>query len=134
MKNEKKENQFVKITGILRAPGYGTNFGFLSKMELSDPLKTYKVIHSDNYGDEFIEFLESQIDEREEGAEFNISYEIYEVESKLGDQYEDDCRENGARVYLVSESITEEEFNNSDKWNEPTEEECRKLLVNRYDD
>ena len=127
----KKEKEFVKITGILRAPGYGTNFGFLSKIELSDPLETYKVIHSDNYGDEFIEFLEAQIDEREEGDEFDIIDEIDNVESELGDQYEDDCRENGATAYLVLKSITEEEFNNSDKWEEPTEKECRKLLVNR---
>ena len=127
----KKEKEFVKITGILRAPGYGTNFAFLSKMKLSDPLETYKVIHSDNYGDEFIEFLEAQIDEREEGDEFDIIDEIDDVESKLGDYYEEDCRENGATAYLVLKSITEEEFNNSDKWEEPTEKECRKLLVNR---
>ena len=127
----KKEKEFVKITGILRAPGYGTNFAFLSKMKLSDPLETYKVIHSDNYGDEFIEFLEAQIDEREEGDEFDIIDEIDDVESKLGDYYEEDCRDNGATAYLVLKSITEEEFNNSDKWEEPTEKECRKLLVNR---
>ena len=131
MKKENQEKEFVKITGILRAPGYGTNFAFLSKMKLSDPLETYKVIHSDNYGDEFIEFLEAQIDEREEGDEFDIIDEIDNVESELGDQYEDDCRENGATAYLVLKSITEEEFNNSDKWEEPTEKECRKLLVNR---
>ena len=124
----KKEKEFVKITGILRVPGYGTNFGFLSKIELSDPLETYKVIHSNNYGDEFIEFLEAQIDESEEGDEFDINYEINVVESKLGDYYENDCRENGATAYLVLESITEEEFNNSDKWEMPTRKECKILL------
>ena len=124
----KKEKEFVKITGILRAPGYGTNFAFLSKMELSEPLETHKIIHNNNYGHEFIEFLEAQIDEREEGAEFDINYEINVVESKLGDQYEDDCRENGATAYLVLESITEEEFNNSDKWKGSTREECKILL------
>ena len=131
MKKENQEKEFVKITGILRAPGYGTNFAFLSKMKLSDPLETYKVIYSDNYGDEFIEFLEAQIDEREEGAEFDIIDEIDNVESELGDYYEDDCRENGATAYLHLKFITEDEFNNSDKWEEPTEKECRKLLVNR---
>ena len=133
MKKVNQEKEFVKITGILRAPGYGTNFGFLSKMELSDPLKTYKVIHSDNYGDEFIEFLEAQIGEREEGAEFNISYEIYEVESKLGDQYEDDCRENEATAYLDLEFITEKEFNNSDKWKKPTKKRMREIVLNNED-
>ena len=58
----------------------------------------------------------------------DINYEINVVESKLGDQYEDDCRENGATAYLVLESITEEEFNNSDKWESPTRKECKILL------
>jgi hypothetical protein len=129
----KKEKQFVKITGILRAASYGTNFAFLSKMELSEPLETYKIIHNDNYGDEFIEFLEARIDERKEGAEFDISYEIYEVESKLGDYYEDDCRDNWATAYLDLEYITEEEFNNSDKWKEPTKKRIREIVLNNED-
>ena len=129
----KKEKQFVKITGILRAASYGTNFAFLSKMELSEPLETYKIIHNDNYGDEFIEFLEKQIEKRKEGAEFNIIHEIGDVESKLGDYYEEDCRDNWATAYLDLEFITEKQFNNSNKWKEPSETRMRKIVLNNED-
>ena len=129
----KKEKQFVKITGILRAASYGTNFAFLSKMELSEPLETYKIIHNDNYGDEFIEFLEKQIEKRKEGAEVDVIDEIDDVESKLGDYYEDDCRDNWATAYLDLEFITEKEFNNSDKWKEPSETRMRKIVLNNED-
>jgi hypothetical protein len=125
----KKEKQFVKITGILRAASYGTNFGFLSKMELSDPWETLESIHYGNFGGEFSEILGNEIWEKEqEGAELDINDILDVVEEKLSDCYQDGCRENGARVYLHLEFITEDEFNNSDKWNEPTEKECRKLL------
>ena len=128
----KKEKEFVKITGILAYPESAIevdlNFGFLFKMELSDPLETGEMILNCEFGDEFIEFLEAQIDEREEGDEFDIIDEIDDVESKLGDYYEEDCRDNGATAYLVLKSITEEEFNNSDKWKEPTRKECKILL------
>ena len=129
----KKEKQFVKIKGILRDASYGTNFAFLSKMELSEPSETYKIIHNDNYGDEFIEFLEKQIEKRKEGAEFNIIHEIDDVESKLGDYYEDDCRDNWATAYLDLELITEKQFNNSDKWKEPSETRMRKIVRNNED-
>jgi hypothetical protein len=138
MKKEKQEKQFVKITGILAYPESAIevdlNFGFLFKMELSDPLETGEMILDYEFGDVFIEFLEEQIWKRKEGAELDTEDILDEVEGKLSDYYVDGCRERGAKVYLVSESITKKEFNNSDKWKEPTEKECMKLLVNRYDD
>jgi len=135
MKNEKKENQFVKITGILAYPESAIkvdlNFGFLFKMELSDPLETGEMILNYEFGDVFIKFLKEQIGKRKKDAELDMKDILDEVEGGLSYYYVDGCRERGAKVYLVSESITEEEFNNSDKWKKPTKKECMKLLVNR---
>jgi hypothetical protein len=136
MKNQ--ENQFLKITGILAYPESAIevdiSFGFLSKMELSDPLETCEIIHYGNFGSEFIKFLKNQIAKRKEGDELDINDILDVVEGELSDYYVDACRENGARVYLHLKFITEDEFNNSDKWENPTEKECRELLVNRLDD
>ena len=134
----KKEKEFVKITGILAYPESAIevdlNFGFLFKMKLSDPLETGEMILNCEFGSLFIKFLKDQIAKREEGAELDMEDILDDVERKLTYYYVDGCREMGAKVYLVSESITKKEFNNSDKWKEPTQKECMKLLVNRYDD
>ena len=102
-------------------------------MELSEPLETYKIIHNDKYGDEFMEFLEAQLEKRKKGAKFNIIYEIDNVQGELGDYYEDDCRENEATAYLDLEFITEKEFNNSDKWKKPTKKRMREIVLNNED-
>jgi len=48
-------------------------------------------------------------------------WELYEEEGEEGlDRYSDYVRENSAWAFLHHEEISEEEFNNSDNWEEPS--------------
>jgi len=138
----KKEQQFVKITGILRSPFSGINFAFLIKMETMGPLETYKIIHDNHYGNKFMEFLENRLHKYEDDEFLYYHWSILsDIEKKLGDYYYEDesglkivkckscgCKENEATAYLDLDYITEKEFNNSDKWKTPSKTRIREII------
>jgi hypothetical protein len=120
----KKEKQFVKITGIIKeAYVDGIKFGFLVKMELSDPSETCEIVRDDNYGAEFLDRLEWFLQYKKD---LDIDDILYSVKREIG-VYSDDSAGN-VRAYLDLEYITEEEFNDSDKWEKPTKEMIREMI------
>jgi len=121
---EKEEKQFVKITGIIKeAYVDGINFGFLAKIELSNPSETCEIVLDVNYGAEFLERLEWFLE-----CKKNLDIEdiLYRVKREIG-VYSADSQ-GDVRAYLDLEYITEEEFNNSDKWKKPTKKMIREMI------
>ena len=124
MKKENKEKEFVKITGIIKeAYVDGINFGFLAKIELSNPSETCEIVRDVNYGAEFLERLEWFFEYKKN---LDIDDILYKVKREIG-VYSGDSQ-GDVRAYLDLEYITEEEFNNSDKWKKPTKKIIREMI------
>jgi len=95
------ENQFFKLTsGWCYDREFG--FGFLAKRKNDE---------------------EPELVEDGEGT-----WDIYESDGEEGlDNYSEYVQENSAWAFLHEEEISEEEFNNSDNWKEPTSKQIAKL-------
>ena len=74
-------------------------------------------------------FLAKRENEEEpELVEDNGVWDFYEQDGEEGlENYSEHVRENSAWAFIHEEEISEEEFNNSDNWEEPSYKEIAKL-------